>query len=233
MKKSKRYVEMQALVNSEKLFTPIEAMTLLETLPKAKFDETVELHVQLGIDPRQSDQQLRGTLSLPNGTGKSIRIAVIASSDKLEGARKAGADFVGSEDLVEQIQGGWMDFDLLITTPDMMAKVGKLGKILGAKGLMPNPKSGTVTLNIAAAVEEFKAGKLEYKNDKAGIVHVIIGKRSFDMKKLKENFDAVYDTLVKVKPSKSKGVYIRSISMCSTMSSGIFIEPLKVKWKEA
>ncbi len=233
MKKSKRYVEMQALVDTEKLFTPIEAMTLLETLPKAKFDETVELHVQLGIDPRQSDQQLRGTLSLPNGTGKSIRIAVIASSDKLEGARKAGADFVGSEDLVEQIQGGWMDFDLLLTTPDMMAKVGKLGKILGAKGLMPNPKSGTVTLNIASAVEEFKAGKLEYKNDKAGIVHVIIGKRSFDLKKLKENFDAVYDTLVKVKPSKSKGVYIKSISMCSTMSSGIFIEPLRVKWKEA
>lgn len=233
MKPAKQYVEKQKLIDREKTFSPTEALSLLKSLPKAKFDETVEIHVNLGIDPRQSDQQLRGTLSLPHGTGKSIKIAVIAGGDKVAEARQAGADHVGSEELIEQIQGGWMDFDLVITTPDMMSKVGKLGKTLGAKGLMPNPKSGTVTTNIASAVKEFKAGRLEYKNDKAGIIHMSIGKISFPVEKLKENLEAVYDTLVKVKPSKSKGIYIRSISLCSTMSPGVFIEPLKVKWKEA
>ncbi len=233
MKPGKRYIEQQKQVDRSKLYSPTEAMTLLKSLASAKFDETVELHVALGIDPRQSDQQLRGTLSLPNGTGTTTRIAVIAGADKLSEARQAGADHVGSEELVEQIQNGWLDFDLVITTPDMMAKVGKLGKILGAKGLMPNPKSGTVTTNVAAAVKEFKAGRLEYKNDKAGIVHMIVGKASFSVEKLVENLSVVYDTLQKVKPSKAKGIYFRSISLCSTMSPGIFIEPLKVKWKEA
>ena len=233
MKPAKQYVEKQKLVDRSKMHSPTEALTLLKSLPKAKFDETVEIHVNLGIDPRQSDQQLRGTLSLPHGTGRQVRVAVIVGPDRVAEARQAGADHVGSEDLVEQIQGGWMDFDLVITTPDMMAKVGKLGKVLGAKGLMPNPKSGTVTTNIASAVQEFKAGRLEYKNDKAGIVHMSIGKVSFSVENLKANLEAVYDTLIKVKPSKSKGVYIRSISLCSTMSPGLFIEPLKVKWKEA
>jgi len=233
MKPSKKRVEQLALVDREKLFSPVEALTLLQSIPAAKFDESVEMHIHLGIDPRQSDQQLRGTLSLPHGTGKTIRIAVIAGSDKINEARQAGADHVGSEDLIEQIQGGFSDFDLVITTPDMMAKVGKLGKILGAKGLMPNPKSGTVTLQLASAIQEFKAGRLEYRNDKAGIIHLAIGKRSFSVDQLRDNLNAVYDTLVKVKPSKAKGIYMRSISLCSTMSPGISIEPMKVKWKEA
>ncbi len=233
MRHGKKYVEKQKLVDKSILFSPVEALNKLKDLSFAKFDETVELHFNLGIDPRHSDQQLRGTLSLPKGTGKSIRIAVIAGADKLNEARQAGADHVGSEDLVEKIQTGWLDFDLVITTPDMMAKVGKLGKILGAKGLMPNPKSGTVTTNLETTIKEFKAGKLEYKNDKAGIVHIIIGKMSFPIDNLKANFDAVYDTVVKAKPAKSKGIYIKSISLSSTMSPGVFIEPLKVKWKEA
>jgi large subunit ribosomal protein L1 len=233
MKATKKRASQQALVDREKLFSPTEAIQLLQSLPAAKFDETVEVHFHLGIDPRQSDQQLRGTLSLPHGSGKSVRIAVIAGSDKVNEAKQAGADVVGSEDLIEQIQGGFFEFDLVITTPDMMAKVGKLGKILGSKGLMPNPKSGTVTPNLESAIREFKAGRLEYKNDKAGIIHMVIGKRSFSAAQLRENLDAVYDTLQKVKPSKAKGVYVRSISLCSTMSPGIFIEPMKVKWKEA
>ena len=233
MKSGKRYLEQQKLVDRTKMYSPSEAVNLLKSFSSAKFDETLELHVALGIDPRQSDQQLRGTLSLPNGTGTTTRIAVIAGADKLNEARKAGADHVGSEDLVEQIQNGFLDFDLVITTPDMMAKVGRLGKILGAKGLMPNPKSGTVTTNLTSAIQEFKAGRLEYKNDKAGIIHIIIGKKSFPVEKLVENLAVVYDTLQKVKPSKAKGIYFRSISLCATMSPGIFIEPLKVKWKEA
>jgi large subunit ribosomal protein L1 len=233
MRRGKKYIEKQKLVDRSKVFSPSEALSLLRQASYAKFDETVELHFNLGIDPRHSDQQLRGTLTLPKGTGKAIKIAVIAGSDKLNEARQAGADHVGSEDLVEKIQGGWLDFDLVITTPDMMAKVGKLGKILGAKGLMPNPKSGTVTTNLEAAIKEFKAGKLEYKNDKAGLVHIVIGKLSFPDENLRENFDAVYETVVKAKPAKSKGIYIKSISLCSTMSPGLFIEPLKVKWKEA
>ena len=233
MKSGKRYLEQQKLVDRTKMYSPSEAVSLLKSFSSAKFVETLELHVALGIDPRQSDQQLRGTLSLPNGTGTTTRIAVIAGADKLSEARQAGADHVGSEDLVEQIQNGFLDFDLVITTPDMMAKVGRLGKILGAKGLMPNPKSGTVTTNLTSAIQEFKAGRLEYKNDKAGIIHIIIGKKSFPVEKLVENLAVVYDTLQKVKPSKAKGIYFRSISLCATMSPGIFIEPLKVKWKEA
>jgi len=229
----KLYKEKLKLVDRSKLYSPTEALSLLKELPGAKFDETLEIHVRLGIDPKQSDQQLRGTLSLPHGTGRSVRIAVVAGADKQTEAKQAGADHVGGEDLVEKMQSGWLDFDLVITTPDMMSKVGKLGKILGAKGLMPNPKSGTVTANIAEAVKEFKTGRTEYRNDKHGIIHLALGKKSFSVENLKQNLDAVYDTLLKVKPSKSKGVYFRSISLSSTMSPGVFLEPLKVKWKEA
>lgn len=231
MKSGKKYLEKAKLVEARS-YSPDEALALVKTLSYAKFDETVEVHINLGIDPRQSDQQVRGTLMLPHGTGKKLKIAVITSGEKQAAAKQAGADFVGGEDLVEQIQGGWLDFDLLITSPDMMAKVGKLGKTLGAKGLMPNPKSGTVTPNVAEAVAEFKAGKLEYKNDKAGSIHSIIGKLSFSEASLKENFKTLYDAIVKAKPSKSKGVYIRSVSLCSTMSPGIILEPVEAKWKE-
>ena len=232
MKKGKAYLEKTKLVDRDKSYSPVEALRVLREVAFAKFDETVELHFNLGIDPRQSDQQIRGTLVLPHGTGKSIRIAVITNEKQRE-CQDAGADVVGSDDLIEQIQGGWMEFDLVITSPDMMAKVGRLGKTLGAKGLMPNPKSGTVTPNVVQAIKEFKAGKLEYRNDKTGIVHIVIGKKSFSDQQLLENLDAVYEVIQKVKPSKSKGVYLKSISMCTTMSPGLFIEPLKTKWKEA
>ncbi len=231
MNRGKKYLEKVTLVE-DRNYSPDEAISLLKTLSFAKFDETVEVHFNLGIDPRHADQQIRGTLILPNGTGKTLKIAVITSGEKQAAAKQAGADVVGGEDLVDQIQGGWLDFDLLITSPDMMAKVGKLGKVLGAKGLMPNPKSGTVTPNVAEAVKDFKSGKLEYKNDKAGSVHSIVGKLSFPAENIKSNFMALYDALVKAKPSKSKGVYLKSISLCSTMSPGIFLEPQQVKWKE-
>lgn len=231
MKTGKKYLEKAPLVE-KRPYSPGEAVALVKTLSYAKFDETVEVHINLGIDPRQSDQQVRGTLILPHGTGRKMKIAVITSGDKQASAKQAGADFVGGEDLVDQIQGGWLDFDLLITSPEMMAKVGKLGKTLGAKGLMPNPKSGTVTPNVAEAVTEFKAGKLEYKNDKAGSIHSVIGKVSFPEAALKENFKALFDAIVKAKPSKSKGVYIKSVTLCSTMSPGVLLEPVEAKWKE-
>ncbi len=232
MRRGKKYLEKEKLVVRDKLHSPVEAVSLLKDLAFANFDESIEAHFNLGIDPRQSDQQIRGTLVLPHGTGKVVKILVIASGDKLSEATDAGADYVGSDDMIEKIQGGWFDFDLVLTTPDMMAKVGRLGKTLGTKGMMPNPKSGTVTVNIADAVREFKAGKVEYKNDKSGVVHVMIGKKSFLNQKLLENFYAVYDTLQKVKPPKAKGIYLKTLFLCCTMSKGISIEPLKIKWKE-
>jgi len=229
----KNYLEKVKVLSEGNTFDVTEAVQKLKAISFAKFDETVELHFNLGIDPRHSDQQIRGTLTLPHGTGRSVKIAVVASADKLAEAQQAGADEVGAEDFIEKIQAGYLDFDLLITTPDMMAKVGKLGKVLGAKGLMPNPKNGTVTPNVASAVKEFKLGKIEYRNDKAGIVHVAVGKKSFEDKNLKENIMAVVDAVIKAKPAKSKGIYMKSISLCSTMSPGVFLDTLKLRGKEA
>jgi len=232
MKRSKRYRENIKLVDSTKLYTPTEAFKVLNQFAPAKFDETVEIHFSLGIDPRHADQQLRGTTSLPHGTGKTIKIAVITQGENLAKATKAGADFVGSDDLIEKIAEGWLDFDLLIASPEMMSKVGRLGRMLGAKGLMPNPKAGTVTPDIEKAIAEFKAGKLEYRNDKFGNLHIGIGKKSFSETNIRENFNSIYDTVTKIKPSKAKGVYIKSVTLCSAMSPGVSIEPMKIKWKE-
>lgn len=232
MSRSKRYVEAVKKVDREMLYSPNEAISLVKECASAKFDETVEVHFQLGIDPRHADQQLRGTTVLPHGTGKSVKIAVITKGENASAAKEAGADIVGDDDVIEKIEGGWLDFDLLIASPDMMGKLGKLGRTLGSKGLMPNPKSGTVTPNVAKAVAEFKSGKLEYRNDKYGNLHLGIGKVSFDAQKLKENFESIYDTIVKIKPSKAKGIYMKSVTLCSAMGPGIPLESLKVKWKE-
>ena len=231
MSRGKKYVESLSKVNRTTLHRPKDALDIIKDVAFAKFDETVEVHFNLGIDPRHADQQLRGTLVLPHGTGKSVKVAVVAQGEKAKEAQSAGADVVGSEDLIEKIQGGFLEFDILVATPDMMSKLGRLGKILGTKGLMPNPKSGTVTNDIEKTVREFKSGKLEYRNDKAGIIHLGIGKVSFAKENLVDNFMMVYDTLLKVKPSKAKGVYLRSISVSSTQGVGVFIEPLKVKWE--
>ncbi len=199
-----------------------DAMNMVVDTANAKFDETVELHVRLGVDPRHADQQVRGVCVLPNGTGKSVKVLVIAKGAKADEAQAAGADFVGAEEIAAKIQNeGWFGFDVCITTPDMMGVVGRLGKVLGPKGLMPNPKSGTVTMDVAKAVKEVKAGKVEYRLDKAAIVHVIIGKKSFGADKLLENFNTVMDAIVKAKPAAAKGTYIKSVALASTMGPGI------------
>ncbi|RAP29855.1 50S ribosomal protein L1 [Candidatus Marinamargulisbacteria bacterium SCGC AG-343-D04] len=230
MKTSKLFKEKKALIEENRDYSPIEAFKLLKKVKYSKYDESVEVHFRLGIDPKHADQQLRGTIVLPKGIGKEKRVLAIAEGDNEKLAQDAGADFVGSDDLIEKIQGGWFDFDVLITTPDMMRKLGKLGRALGSKGLMPNPKLGTVTKDIGKTVEEFKSGKFEYRNDKDGILHVLIGKTSFSNEDLAENFEFMYDFLLKVKPAKSKGTYFKSIALCSTQSPSIFIEPIKVKW---
>lgn len=232
MSRGKKYKEQAGKIDRQTLYSPAEALRLVKETSFANFDETIEVHFNLGIDPRHADQQLRGTLALPNGSGKSVRIVVITSGDNIQKAQDAGADFVGGDDIVEKIQGGWFDFDLVIATPDMMAKVGRLGRVLGAKGLMPNPKSGTVTPNIEDAVKEFKGGRIEYRNDKTGLIHLIIGKKSFENNKLAENFELVYDTILKAKPAKAKGIYMRSVSLSSTMGPGVYVEPMKARWKE-
>jgi len=229
-RRGKQYKEKAALVDREKNYLPLDAVKLVKGNSFAKFDETIEVHFNLGIDPRHADQQLRGTLSLPNGTGSTKRVAVITSGEKVAEAEKAGADAAGSEDLIEKIQGGWLEFDVLIASPDMMAKLGKLGRQLGSKGLMPNPKAGTVTPDIAKAVTEFKAGKVEYRNDKNGLIHLPIGKASFTEEQLVENFTSIYETLVKIKPSKAKGTYMKTISFSSTMGPGVFVETQQQKW---
>ena len=221
MKKSKRYLEVSKMVDRTKLYNVNEALNLLTETAKAKFDETVELHVKLGVDGRNADQQVRGTVVLPNGTGKSLKVLVIAKGDAANEAQKAGADYVGAEEMIAKIQQGWLDFDVCITTPDMMGVVGRIARILGPKGLMPNPKSGTVTRDVTKAITDAKAGKVEYRLDKTNIIHVIIGKVSFGPEKLQENFNTVMSAIVKAKPAAAKGTYLRSVAIASSMGPGI------------
>ncbi|MEG2450498.1 MAG: 50S ribosomal protein L1 [Clostridia bacterium] len=224
MKHGKNYIESKKLIDNTKMYESNEAMALAVQTAKSKFDETIELHVKLGVDPRHADQQVRGVVVLPHGTGKTVRVLVIAKGDKADEATKAGADFVGAEDMVEKIQKeNWFDFDVIVTTPDMMGLVGRMGKILGPKGLMPNPKSGTVTTDITRALHDIKAGKVEYRVDKQAIVHVPFGKKSFGDEKLLENFAALMEALVKAKPSAAKGIYLRSVYISSTMGPSIRI----------
>ena len=228
MKHGKKYVDSKKLVDKTKLYDLEEACTLCVSTAKAKFDETVELHVRLGVDSRHADQQVRGAVVLPHGTGKNVKVLVIAKGDKEKEALEAGADLVGAEDMVAKIQNeGFMDFDVLITTPDMMGLVGRLGRVLGPRGLMPNPKAGTVTPNVAQAVKEAKAGKIEYRLDKANIIHVPVGKASFGTEKLSENISTVMDAIVKAKPAAAKGQYIRSAAIATTMGPGVKLNNAK------
>ena len=225
----KNYIESAKLIDKSALYTPSEALDLAVKTAKAKFDETIELHVRLGVDPRHADQQVRGAVVLPNGTGRTVRVLVFAKGEKAKEAEAAGADFVGAEELVQKIQSeNWFDYDVVVATPDMMGVVGRIGRILGPKGLMPNPKSGTVTFDVAKAIAEIKAGKVEYRVDKTAIVHCPIGKKSFGVEKLQENFHALMDALVKAKPAAAKGQYIKSVSVSSTMGPGARINTTKV-----
>ncbi len=227
MKHGKKYVDSAKLVDRTTLYDVNEALDLVVKTGKAKFDETVELHVKLGVDSRHADQQVRGAVVLPNGTGKNLRVLVFAKGDKVQAALDAGADYAGAEELVAKITGGWMDFDVVIASPDMMGVVGRLGKVLGPRGLMPNPKAGTVTPDVAKAVTEAKAGKIEYRLDKTNIIHCPIGKVSFGVEKLQENLDALMGAVVKAKPAAAKGQYIRSCTVASTMGPGVKINPAK------
>lgn len=228
MKHGKKYTDGAKLIDRANLYTTKEALGLVEQTAKAKFDETVEVHVRLGVDSRHADQQVRGAVVLPNGTGKDVRVAVFAKGDLAKAATEAGADFVGDADLVTKIQGGWMDFDVAIASPDMMGFVGRLGKVLGPRGLTPSPKAGTVTMDVAKAVQEAKAGKIEYRLDKSNIIHCPIGKVSFGTDKLFENFNALLDAIIKAKPEAAKGQYIKSCAVASTMGPGVRINPAKV-----
>jgi len=219
-------------VDREKLYGPGDAVDLVKDLAKASFDETVEVAVRLGVDPRKADQIVRGTLSLPAGTGRNVKVAVFAAGEDASAAREAGADTVGAEDLVARVEGGFLDFDVAIATPALMGQVGKLGRLLGPRGLMPNPKTGTVTTDVAKAVTEFKGGRVEYRTDKVGNVHVGIGKVSFSRDKLLENFHAVIDELVRAKPAAAKGRYLRTVTLSSTMSPGVRIDPMRARETE-
>lgn len=218
----KKYTDSVKSYDRSKQYELAEAVGIVLNTAKAKFDETVELHIRLGVDPRQADQQVRGVLVLPNGTGKDKKVLVIAKGEKADAAQAAGADYVGAEEMISRIQTeNWFDFDVIITTPDMMGMVGRIGRILGPKGLMPNPKSGTVTMDVTKAVGEIKAGKVEYRLDKTNIIHVAIGKKSFGAEKLTENFNALYEAILKAKPAAAKGQYVRSITVASTMGPGV------------
>ena len=222
MKNGKNYIDSKKTYERAKLYEPAEAMDIVLGSAKAKFDETIELHVRLGVDPKQADQQVRGVLVLPNGTGKTVKVLVIAKGEKADEATAAGADYVGAEELVAKIQKeNWFDFDVVITTPDMMGVVGRIGKVLGPKGLMPSPKSGTVTMDVAKAIKDVKAGKVEYRLDKTAIIHCPIGKKSFGKEKLVENYTALFEAIVKAKPAAAKGQYIKSITLASTMGPGV------------
>ena len=221
MKKGKKYQDSAKKRDKYQLYDAPQALALVKDMATAKFDETVELHIKLGVDPRHADQQVRGTVSLPNGTGKSVRVLVFAKGEKVKEAQDAGADYVGAEEIAAQIQGGWFDFDVAVATPDMMSVVGRLGKLLGPRGLMPNPKAGTVTPNVAAAIKELKAGRIEFRVDKNATIHVPIGKVSFEAEKLQENMYAITEAIVKAKPSAAKGTYMQSVAVCSTMGPGV------------
>lgn len=225
MAKGKRYREASAKVESARLYAPSEGMALAKECAGAKFDESVEVHFRLGVDTRQADQAIRGSISLPNGTGKDVRVAVFAEGDAAREAEEAGAEIVGSDDLVEKISGGFTEFDATVATPDQMSKVSKLGRVLGPRGLMPNPKLGTVTNDVGKVVGELKGGKVEYRADKNGICHVVIGKASFEHMALVENYDALLDEILRVKPASAKGRYIKSITLTTTMGPGIKIDP--------
>ena len=228
-KRGKNYKTAAAGYDKQTLFDAKEAFEVLDKFPKAKFDETVEVHIKLGVDSRHADQQVRGAIVLPHGTGKSKKVLVFAKGEKAKEAEAAGADYVGADELAQKIQKeNWFDFDVVVATPDMMGVVGRLGKVLGPKGLMPNPKSGTVTMNVAQALEEIKAGKVEYRLDKTNIIHTPIGKASFGPEKLLDNFNALIEAVVKAKPAAAKGQYLRSVTVSATMSPGIKLNPMKL-----
>ena len=225
MKKGKRYVEAEKLIDSSKDYSAEEALKTIEKFPKAKFDETVELHVKLGVDSKHAEQQVRGTVVLPHGTGKTLRVLVFAKGDKATEAEKAGADFVGAEELIPKIEKeNWFEYDVIVATPDMMGVVGRLGRVLGPKGLMPNPKSGTVTMDVTKAIKEIKSGKVEYRLDKTNIIHLGFGKVSFGAKKLLENYETVMDAIIKAKPAAAKGQYIKSVAVSTTMGPSIYVK---------
>ena len=228
MKHGKKYTEASKLVDRTMMYEPNDAIALVKKTATAKFDETIEVHIRTGCDGRHAEQQIRGAVVLPNGTGKTVRVLVFAKGDKVNEAEAAGADYVGGEELIPKIQNdGWLDFDVVVATPDMMGVVGRLGKVLGPKGLMPNPKAGTVTMDVTKAVNDIKAGKIEYRLDKANIIHVPVGKVSFDEAKLQENFDALMEAIVKAKPSALKGQYLRSITLTTTMGPGVKVSTAK------
>jgi large subunit ribosomal protein L1 len=229
MTRAKRYADASRMFDRSQLYSPTDAIRILKEMPAPKFDETVELSIRLGVDPRKADQMIRGTVSLPHGTGKSVRVAAFAAGDKAREATEAGADLVGGEDLVEEVQKGSIDFDAAVATPDMMPVVGKAGRILGPRGLMPNPKAGTVTEDIGKAVSEIKAGKLEYRVDRQSNLHMVMGKRSFQERQLLENYLAIVDEILRAKPASAKGRYTRSITISTTMGPGIRIDPARVK----
>ena len=222
---TKRYAESAKLVDKTKLYAVKEALDIMEKMPKTKFDQTVELHVKLGVDSKHADQQVRGTVVLPNGTGKTQKVLVFAKGPKAEEAEKAGADYVGAEELIPKIQNdNWFDYDVVVATPDMMGVVGRLGKVLGPKGLMPNPKSGTVTMDVTKAINEIKSGKVEYRLDKTNIIHLGFGKLSFGADKLAENYDTIMNAIIKAKPAAAKGQYIKSVAIATTMGPSLFID---------
>ena len=228
-KKGKKYLEKKALVDRMKRYSLDEGLDLLEQISYANFDESVDVAFRLGVDPRHADQMVRGTVVLPHGTGKSVKVLVFAKGEKEKEAAEAGADYVGAEDLIEKIKGGWLEFDKAIATPDTMGQVSKIGRILGPRGMMPNPKVGTVTFDVGKAVKELKTGRVEFRTEKTGIVHTSIGKKSFGKEKLKENFLTLLDTLIRMKPASSKGAYLRGIALSTTMSPGVKIDPIQVR----
>ena len=232
-KHGKKYREAAAQVDKSRLYSPQEAVDLLKKISYSAFDGTVEVHMRLGVDPRHADQMVRGTAVLPHGTGRTVRVLVFAQGDKAREAEEAGADYVGAQDLIQRIEGGWLDFDVAVATPDMMPLVGRLGRVLGPRGLMPNPKTGTVTPDVAKAVGEFKGGKVEYRTDRYGNVHVPIGKASFTSEALLENFRAVVDELNRAKPAAAKGRYVKRVTLSSTMGPGIKVDPARVRVEEA
>lgn len=223
-RRSKRYQESRQLFDRTRVYPIDEALDIIKKMPSPKFDETLELHIKMGIDPSKSDQLVRGTISLPHGTGRDVRVVVFAAGEKAEEAREAGADFIGTADLVEKVEKGWTDFDIAIATPDMMRDIGRLGRVLGPRGLMPSPKSGTVTTDVGDAVKAFKAGRVEFKNDKTGNVHVPIGKKSFSESQLKENLESALSQIFKMKPASSKGRFFQRVFVASTMSPGIRVD---------